>query len=98
MRLSVHLNRSRHRLAKGAPNRNPEHESKRRAPSQQDADDSSAMPTAKFAIRKFYHWLQKHKGGCLSIVHSSAAGGRGERNHRPIALQFDDSPGTPLVA
>ena len=49
------VNRSRHRLAKGAPNRNPEHEGKRRAPSQQDADDNSAMPTAKFGIGECCH-------------------------------------------
>ena len=55
VRLSVHFNRSRHRLAKGAPNRNPEHESKRRAPSQQDADDNSAMPTAKFGVCTLCH-------------------------------------------
>ena len=53
--MAVHLNRSRHRLAKGAPNRNPEHESKRHAPSQQDADDNSAMPTAKFGISECCH-------------------------------------------
>ena len=49
------VNRSRHRLAKGAPNRNPEHERKRHAPSQQDADDNSAMPTAKFGISECCH-------------------------------------------
>jgi hypothetical protein len=55
------VNRSRHRLAKGAPNRNPEHESKRRTPSQQDADDNSAMPTAKFGICTFCHWFRGTK-------------------------------------
>ena len=55
---AVHLNRTRPRLAKGPPNRNPEHERKRRAPSQQDADDNPAMPTAKFGIGEFYHWFR----------------------------------------
>jgi hypothetical protein len=61
VRLSVHLNRSQHRLAKGAPNRNPEHERKRSAPGQQDADDNPAMPTAKFGTRRFYHWFRGTK-------------------------------------
>jgi hypothetical protein len=58
VRLSVHLNRSSHRLAKGAPNRNQVHERKRSASSQQDADDNPTMPTAKFGIRKFCHWFR----------------------------------------
>ena len=46
------------RLAKGAPNRDPEHERKRKASSQQDADDNSAMPTAECGIGDFYHWFR----------------------------------------
>jgi hypothetical protein len=52
------VDRSSHRLGKGAPNRNPERESKRRAPGQEDADDNSAMPTAS---RRFYHWFRGTK-------------------------------------
>ena len=53
---------ARHRLAKGVPNRNPDHERKRRAPGQQDADDNSAMPTAKFGTRKSFHWCTDTEG------------------------------------
>ena len=44
--------------AKGAPNRNPEHEHKRSAPNQQDAGNNPAMPTAKFGTSKFCHWFR----------------------------------------
>jgi hypothetical protein len=97
--MAVHLNRSRHRLAKGAPNRNPEHESRRLATSQQDADVNSAMPTAKFGIGECCHlgseaqrWPFEHRAYRCGLM-------RGERDHPPIALQIDDSPwGTPLVS
>ena len=52
------LNGSQHCLAKGAPNRNPEHEHKRSAPNQQDAGNYPAMPTAKFGTSKFCHWFR----------------------------------------
>jgi hypothetical protein len=56
------VNLDQHRLAQGCPNRNPEHERKCGAPSQQDADDNPAMPTAKFGTRKFFHWFTDAEG------------------------------------
>src|SRR6516165_11703559 len=56
--VNVSLNGSQHCLAKGAPNRNPEHEHKRSAPNQQDAGNNLAMPTAKFETSKFCHWFR----------------------------------------
>src|SRR6516165_11717702 len=57
-RVNLSLNGSQHCLAKGAPNRNPEHEHKRSAPNQQDAGNNPAMPTAKFETSKFCHWFR----------------------------------------
>ena len=69
VRLYVHLNRCRHRLAKGAPNRNPEHERKCRMIAAHSSQRASLLPFRldheRFRVAPAYDFGELPNGGAL---------------------------------